>query len=103
MPVFLSRAWLWVDYVPTERLLKLKVTRSFGEPVAIRFVASEAGAKSRRLDRPFIMKEGESLDLSNELDQLTSQAPAGWPDTGRDSFDARLGPPAPPATQRSQH
>jgi uncharacterized protein (DUF608 family) len=70
MPVNFSRAWLWMDYVPAQHSLKIKVTRTFGDPVTIRAVAGEAGGKSAKLETPFVMKEGETLDLSGELGVL---------------------------------
>jgi len=74
MPVYLSRAWLWVDYVPAKRTLTIKVTRSFGEsPDTIKFIAAEPEREPIALDHPLVMKAGESLDLSEHLDRLMAR------------------------------
>lgn len=70
MPVFFSRFWLWLDYVPAKRLLKLKVIKSFGDPAMIETVASERGAREIKLPSPFIARTGEILDLSGYINQL---------------------------------
>ena len=74
MPVFLSQTWLWVDYVPAKRTLRIKVTRSFGDtPATIISVAAEPEREAFTLPNPLVMKEGESLDLSPWLDRLTGK------------------------------
>jgi uncharacterized protein (DUF608 family) len=74
MPVNFSRAWLWLDYVPAQHVLKIKVTKTFGDAVSIRAIAGEAGAKVVKLETPFVMKEGEQLDLSNRTEELVEKS-----------------------------
>ncbi|MHB1458338.1 MAG: GH116 family glycosyl-hydrolase [Armatimonadota bacterium] len=63
MPVYLSKFWLWIDYVPG-RILKLKVMKNIGAPVSITQAAPDDGRNPVKFSEPLIMKEGEVLDLS---------------------------------------
>lgn len=70
MPIFLSRVWLWLDYVPAKKILKLKTLKSFGDPVTIKTIAADAEAKPIKLSKPFVCKEGSKLDLSAHIGKL---------------------------------
>ncbi len=69
MPIFFSRFWLWMDYVPG-RELTLKVIRTFGEPVTIETVRADYESAPVKLPKPFPIKTGKTLDLSRYLDKL---------------------------------
>lgn len=94
MPVFFSRFWLWVDYVPG-RLLKLKVLRTFGADCSIETVAADAEAAPVRLPAPFLVKQGATLDLTEFMSRLvTHPAPRFVDYAVRESVSPRPGLPA---------
>lgn len=70
MPVYLSRFWLWMDYVPG-KMLKLTVMKNFGAPAAINQAAPDDGRNPIKFAEPFMMKEGAVLDLSKLADYFT--------------------------------
>jgi hypothetical protein len=74
MPIFLSRTWLWLDYVPADRTLRITVTNTFGrEPVVIRALRADGDTVRVTLPRPFVLRPGATLDLSHVLDRLRAQ------------------------------
>ncbi len=70
MPVFFSKFWLWLDYVPSKNELKLRTIKTFGSPVTIEKVAPEGEAQPVKLAKPFLVKEGSVLDLSSYMSKL---------------------------------
>lgn len=89
LPIYFSRFWGWLDYVPARGLLTLKVARvcpvdamqksmyhAAGETgddspdVVIRSIAADGDSRPIRLDRPFDVKEGATLDLSAYIVRL---------------------------------
>ncbi len=70
IPIFFSRFWLWMDYNPGKNILKLKVLKTFGAPVVIDKVASEVESAAIKLDNPFVVAEGATLDLSKHIKKL---------------------------------
>ncbi|MHB0998890.1 MAG: GH116 family glycosyl-hydrolase [Armatimonadota bacterium] len=70
MPVFFSRFWVWLDYVPAKKILKIKVIKSFGDPPVIETVAAEPGSKKIKLPAPFTTGTRQTLDLSGYIDRL---------------------------------
>ncbi|BDI32030.1 hypothetical protein CCAX7_40810 [Capsulimonas corticalis] len=91
IPVYLSRFWGWLDYVPAAHKLTLKIDKVFGpnaelqkslyhlasaktdempETVTIRSVAASGDAQPIALATPFTVKEGAVLDLSSQIDRL---------------------------------
>ena len=70
MPIYLSRVWLWLDYVPAKKILKLKTLKSFGDPVIIDIVAADAESKPINLSKPFVCTAGAKLDLTAYIGQL---------------------------------
>jgi hypothetical protein len=70
MPVYFSRFWESFDYVPS-KTLRLKVTKTFGEPVKITRIVDGDGKELIKLSKPFTAKEGEVLNL----DELAGKFP----------------------------
>jgi len=70
MPLFFSRCWLWLDYAPARRVLRLTVVKTFGAPVTIEQIAPDSDAPSIELRKPFTMRLGARLDLSSYLNRL---------------------------------
>ena len=64
MPVYFSRFWIWLDYVPP-KTLRLRVIKSFGQPVSIVRVVDREGRELLKLPKPFLAKEGEVLNLDD--------------------------------------
>jgi|GEM_PF-1341068 len=94
IPVYFSRFWGWLDYVPAQHKLTLRVDRVFdvdpavqrslfhtdGAPgdaapaMTITSVAADGDARPIALSTPFPVKEGTTLDLSSVLDKLALPA-----------------------------
>jgi uncharacterized protein (DUF608 family) len=91
LPVYFSRFWAWLDYVPAKRKLTLTVRRAFGsnakaqqtlyhtlgplgdagpETIQIRSVAANGDSQPLALPKPFLVREGAVLDLSSQIDSL---------------------------------
>lgn len=70
MPIYLSKFWLWMDYIPG-KTLKLTVMKSYGTPVTITQAAPDDGRNPIKFAAPFMMKEGAVLDLSKIADYFT--------------------------------
>jgi uncharacterized protein (DUF608 family) len=91
IPVFLSRFWARLDYVPEHRKLTLTVTRAFApdlslqktlyhapgvagdtepESLIIGSVAANGDSRPIGLPRPFIVHDGAVLDLSPQIAAL---------------------------------
>jgi len=63
MPLFFPRAWLWLDYAPGKGQFRLKVLRTWGEPVAVKQVCGDRAGDVAEMPSPWIMKPGAQLDL----------------------------------------
>ena len=94
LPVYFSRFWGWLDYVPARHRLTLRVDRVFdvdpavqrslfhtdGAPgdvapaMSITSVAADGDAAPIALSAPFAVKAGATLDLSPVLDRLALPA-----------------------------
>lgn len=91
IPVYLSRFWGWLDYVPGTKKLTLRIDKVFApdaavekslyhmvgttvsnvpEKVVIRSVAADGNVKPIALSAPFEVKKGAVLDLSSHIAQL---------------------------------
>jgi uncharacterized protein (DUF608 family) len=91
IPVYLSRFWGTLDYVPAKNKLTLTISKVFGanaelqnalyhlpgakgdsapETVTIRSVAANGDAQPITLAAPFTVKEGAVLDLSSQIGRL---------------------------------
>jgi uncharacterized protein (DUF608 family) len=73
MPVFLSRCWLWLDYVPARGRLTLRVLKAFGEPVTIREIRADGDSPPWKL-KPVVCRPQAVLDLSAMINPLHAQA-----------------------------
>jgi hypothetical protein len=73
MPVYFSRFWGWLDYNPNDGVLKLKITRTFGDPVVIDRVVGDPDNPAIALSLPFVAKKGAVIDLSKSIDTLVPQ------------------------------
>ena len=74
MPVFLADFWLWLDWVPGEKL-ELRVVKTFGpRRHIVRRVAADGGSKAIELRRRFVIREGERIDLSRHERELKAVA-----------------------------
>ncbi len=69
MPVYMSKVWLWVDYVPGTSL-KVRVMEHFGEPIEIKHVRADAESTPITLEKPFVMKKGKKCNLTEHMDDL---------------------------------
>lgn len=90
VPVYLSRFWGWLDYVPAAHKLTLRVDRVFPDDPAVektlyhlpgpsgtapkdltlRAVAADGDSPLLPLPRPFAVRAGSTLDLSSLIDRL---------------------------------
>jgi len=91
IPVFFSRFWGWLDYVPANRQLTFSVRKVFApdeklqqtlyhapgargnaEPatMTITSIAANGNAQPISLPAPFAVREGAVLDLSSQIDRL---------------------------------
>jgi len=90
IPVYMSRFWGWLDYVPATRKLTLRIDRVFvpnaalqkslyhspgivtpvPQTMTIRTVAADGDSTPITLAQPFVIKEGAVLDLSSHIDAL---------------------------------
>jgi hypothetical protein len=94
MPIYLSRFWGWIDYVPAAHTLTLRIDKVFGNDLTlagglytyptsaprssdsgatdmtVTSVAADGDAKPIMLAQPFAIKEGAVLDLSGQLKKL---------------------------------
>ncbi|MCW3062825.1 MAG: hypothetical protein JWQ02_4646 [Capsulimonas sp.] len=91
IPVYFSRFWAWLDYVPAKHLLTLRVTdvapidakmqRSLyhapgkkgdnpAKTIVLRSVACDGDAAPIPLAKPFTVRAGAVLDLSDQIDSL---------------------------------
>ena len=70
IPLFFSRFWLWMDYAPAKKSLGIKVLKVFGNPPVIEKIASDSEARPIKLPKPFVLKQGASLDLSAYISKL---------------------------------
>ncbi|MEO7719686.1 MAG: GH116 family glycosyl-hydrolase [Capsulimonas sp.] len=97
LPVYFSRFWGWLDYVPAQRHLTLRIDRVFpldsateqplyhvagnhtqpSDAMTLTSVAADGDAAPIALDAPFVVKEGATLDLSSMIDRLAPQTPSG--------------------------
>lgn len=95
MPIYFSRFWAWLDYVPAHHKLQLKILRVFPENstvqetlyhlpshvtgdrsgnISISKIAVDGDARLIILPKPFFVKQGATLDLSREIDALNIPA-----------------------------
>ncbi|BDI32093.1 hypothetical protein CCAX7_41440 [Capsulimonas corticalis] len=107
LPVFFSRFWGWLDYVPAQHRLALRVDRVFATDTAraslyhiageadapdsamtITSVAADGDAAPIALEAPFAVKEGATLDLSSLIDRLA-------PSSRSETVDFEVKAPAP--------
>jgi uncharacterized protein (DUF608 family) len=91
IPVYFSRFWAWLDYVPAKHVLTLKVTRVFPDDsvqqetlyhaaglsgdvqpatITIKSIAADGNAKPITLASPFTVRNGAVLDLSSYIGHL---------------------------------
>ena len=90
MPVYLSTCWLWLDFVPKTKQLKLTVKRVYGDRKDnIARLITYIDRPAIALKQPFAIAPDAVLDLSAEYDQLHLQ-PASRP--MKMSFIARKTP-----------
>ena len=70
MPIYLSRFWLWMDYIPGNTL-RFTVMKNFGTPVTINQASPDDNRPPIKFTTPLVMKEGAILNLSNLADYFT--------------------------------
>ncbi len=72
-PLFLPGTWLWIDAVPAQRSLSLRVLRNTGAapPPTVSAVARDGTSSPIALPSPWTLTEGSSLTLDSSWDALT--------------------------------
>ncbi len=94
MPVYLSRFWGWLDYVPADHRLTLRIDRVFApenpaadplfrlpneqrpgadsvvNPIVLRAVVSDVDSPALALPEPFTVRPHATLDLSSLIDRM---------------------------------
>jgi len=95
IPVYFSRFWGWLDYVPAKHILTLRIDKVYpvetaldqslyhtaGAPgdkmpdtITITSVAADGDSQPITLPAPFVVKEGAVLDLSSQIEGLAIPA-----------------------------
>ena len=78
IPVFLSNFWLWLDYVPGNRVFRVKVRRVISDDgIEIRRVRADGDAETVELSKPFKIENGAVLDLWEYRDKLVPGVEVG--------------------------